>query len=160
MKRQMIAGLAAIFTLSPLALPVLAATRTVQDQEPNDFQTQSAGGLSAGDQITLQGEIGGVVGGENQDPSDMYSLVVKGDGQVSFIVEKANGTVASSQTRLRVWTDRNGDGRITNEARRLDLESFRSRAISLAPGAYIVQITQSSKVPGKSVYFANVKSEF
>lgn len=160
MKRQMLVGLAAISTLSALALPVLAATRTVLDNEPNNVRTQSAGGLASRDQITLQGEIGGVANGVNQDPSDLYSLAVKGDGPVSFVLSKSSSSAANSQTRLRLWTDRNGDGRITNEARRADLESFQTSELSLDKGLYIVQVTQSSKVAGKNVYFANVKSKF
>jgi L-lactate utilization protein LutC len=62
--------------------------------------------------------------------------------------------------------DRNEDGRITNaannldEARMLDIESFQTRSITLSPGLYVVQITQSQKVPDVHNYIAEAQANF
>ncbi len=160
MKPKMSIGLTVISTLSALALPVMAATQVVSDRESNDTQTPSAGDLSAGNRVEFQGRISG------SDRSDLYSLLIKGGGNVAFVVKKTNSTSANSQTRLRVWTDRNEDGRITDaannldEARMLDIESFQTRSITLSPGLYVVQITQSQKVPDVHNYIAEAQANF
>jgi hypothetical protein len=97
MKPKMSIGLTVISTLSALALPVMAATQVVSDRESNDTQTPSAGDLSAGNRVEFQGRISG------SDRSDLYSLLIKGGGNVAFVVKKTNSTSANSQTRLRVW---------------------------------------------------------
>ncbi len=160
MKSKMSLCLAVISALSALALPVMAATQVVSDRENNDTQTRSAGDLSTGNRVEFQGRISG------SDRSDLYSFLIKGGGNVSFVVKKTNSTSANSQTRLRLWTDRNEDGRITDtannldEARMLDIESFQTRSITLSPGLYIVQITQSKKVPDVHNYIAEAKANF
>jgi hypothetical protein len=154
MKRQISIALLAISTLTILALPVIAATQVVSDRENNDTKNLSAGAIASGEQVEFQGRISGT------DRSDLYSLLVKGGGRISFVVKKTNSTSANSQTRLRVWTDRDSDGRITNEARLLDLESFQERAATLTPGLYVVQITQSQTVPDVHNYIAEAKAQF
>ncbi len=154
MKRQMSIGLLAISAFSALALPVMAATQVVSDRENNDTKNLSAGALSSGNLVEFQGRISGT------DRSDLYSLLVKGGGRVSFVVKKTNSTSFNSQTRLRVWEDRNADGQITDEARLIDLESFQEESISLTPGLYVVQITQSQKVPDVHNYIAEAKAQF
>ena len=137
-----------IFTTS---VPVQAATHNINEREVNDQVARLTVGLNSQDILLLSGKLGPQNG--KLDGSDMFQLSIKEKGKVRFVLSKQDKK-QNSQNSIRLWTDRNGDRRITNETRLFSKPTFQDTVIDLAPGTYIVQITQSKKVPVAKGYTA------